>query len=92
MHRVRRDLPRAEFRRDLPRAESCHQQALNRAREIKSSWDEAHALAGLGRWALAAGYTAEAEDKLRHALEIFQRIGTAETAEVSAELRDPTDP
>jgi Tfp pilus assembly protein PilF len=40
----------------------------------------------LGRCALAAGHAAQAEVLLRQALEIFQRIGAAETAEVSAEL------
>jgi Tfp pilus assembly protein PilF len=47
---------------------------------------EAHALAGLGRCALLAGHTGEAEERLRQALAIFQRIGSAETADVSAEL------
>jgi len=60
--------------------------ALGLARAIGSPWDEAHALAGLGRCALAVGRTAEAEDKLRQALEIFQRIGAAESAGVAAEL------
>jgi hypothetical protein len=32
------------------------------------------------------GRTPEAEDRLRHALAIFQRIGAAEAAGVSAEL------
>jgi tetratricopeptide (TPR) repeat protein/transcriptional regulator with XRE-family HTH domain len=76
---------------DLRRAGSCHQQALDLAGQIGSSWDEAHALAGLGRCALATGHTAEAEDRLRHALEIFQRIGAAEAADVSAELECLTD-
>jgi tetratricopeptide (TPR) repeat protein len=67
-------------------AEECHQQALELARQIGSSWDEAHALAGLGRCALAADRTAGAEDNLRKALEIFQRIGAGEAADVSAEL------
>jgi hypothetical protein len=44
------------------------------------------ALAGLGRCAPAAGRTPEAEDRPRQALAIFQRIGAAETAGVSAEL------
>ena len=57
-----------------------------RAREIDSSWDEAHALAGLGRCALAAGHAAEANDRLRQALEIFERIGAAEADGLSAEL------
>ncbi len=68
---------------DLRRAVSCHQQALDLARQLGIALEEANALAGLGR---AAGPTAEAEDKLREALAIFQRIGAAEAAGVSAEL------
>jgi class 3 adenylate cyclase len=49
------------------------------------------ALAGLGRCALAGGHAAETEDRLRRALEIFQRIGAAEAAEVSAELQALAD-
>ncbi|MGC1281565.1 MAG: tetratricopeptide repeat protein, partial [Streptosporangiaceae bacterium] len=64
-----------------------HQQALDLARQVGSSWDQAHALAGLGQCALAADRAAEAEDMLRQALEIFQQIGAAEAAEVSAELQ-----
>jgi hypothetical protein len=56
------------------------------AREIGSSGNEAQALAGLGRCALAAGHSAGAEDKLWQAREIFHRIGTAEAAGVAAEL------
>ena len=56
------------------------------ARAIGSPWTEAHALAGQGRCALAAGHTDEAADMLRKALEIFQRIGAVEAAGVSAEL------
>jgi hypothetical protein len=48
--------------------------------------DEAQGLAGLGRCALAAGRTAEAEAGLQEALAIFQRIGAAEAGDVSAEL------
>jgi hypothetical protein len=48
--------------------------------------EEAHALAGLGRCARRADHTAEAEEKLRQALAIFQLIGSAEDADVSAEL------
>ena len=61
------------------------QQALGLAREIGSSWDDAYAQAGLGLCALAADRTAEAEDRLRQALKIFQRIGAAEPADVAAE-------
>jgi tetratricopeptide (TPR) repeat protein/transcriptional regulator with XRE-family HTH domain len=69
---------------DLSRARSCHQQALDLARELGIPLEEAHALAGLGRCAQADGRTAEAEARLRQALAIFQRIGAAETADVSA--------
>ncbi len=34
---------------DLSAAGSCHRKALDLAREIGMSWDEAHALVGLGR-------------------------------------------
>jgi tetratricopeptide (TPR) repeat protein/transcriptional regulator with XRE-family HTH domain len=71
---------------DLNRAEAYHRQGLALAREIESAWDEAHALAGLGRCALAAGRTADAATGLRQAREIFQRIGAAEAASMTAEL------
>ena len=56
------------------------------ARQIGSPLEEAHALAGLGRCADADGRIAEAEDRLRQALAIFQRIGAADAAGVAAEL------
>jgi tetratricopeptide (TPR) repeat protein len=74
------------IRGDLDQAETGHRQALDVAREIDSSWGEACALAGLGRCALAAGRTAEAQEGLRQAREIFQKIGAAEAASVAAEL------
>jgi hypothetical protein len=40
----------------------------------------------LARCARAEGRTAEAEAGLRQALALFQRIGAAEAADVSAEL------
>ncbi len=49
-------------------------------------WDEAHALAGLGRCALAAAHASQAEGLLRQSLMIFQQIGTAEAPGVLAEL------
>jgi hypothetical protein len=55
------------------------------SREIASAWDEAHALAVLGRCALVGGDAAAAEAVPRQALEIFQRISAAEAAELSAE-------
>jgi tetratricopeptide (TPR) repeat protein len=74
------------IRGDLGRACSSHQQALHLARQLGIVLEEAHALAGLGRCARAADRTPEAEDRLRHALAILQRIGAAEAADVSAEL------
>jgi tetratricopeptide (TPR) repeat protein len=73
-------------RGDLNQASACHLRALDLAREIGSSPDEAHALAGLGRCARAAGRTAEAMTSLRQAQEIFLRIGAAEAAVVTAEI------
>jgi hypothetical protein len=54
--------------------------------------DEAHALAGLGRCALAVGRAADAETSLRQAREIFQQIGAAEALGVLAELDALTGP
>jgi DNA-binding SARP family transcriptional activator/tetratricopeptide (TPR) repeat protein len=71
---------------NLNRAEACHRQALTLAHEIGSSYDQAHALAGLGRCALAAGRPADAEPSLRQARRIFQRIATAESTTMAAEL------
>ena len=59
---------------------------LDLARQVGSSWDEAHAVAGLGRCAPAAGHAAEADDRLRQAVQIFQRIGAAGAAGISREL------
>jgi tetratricopeptide (TPR) repeat protein len=74
------------IRGDLGQACSSHQQALDLARQFGIALEEAHALAGLGRCAQAGGRTAGAEDGLRQALAILQRIGAAEAADVSAEL------
>jgi len=71
---------------DLAQAQRCHQRALDLARAIASSRNQAHALAGLGRCALAAGHATQAEALLRQALEIFQRIGAAEAHDVAREL------
>lgn len=47
-------------RSDLKQAAICYQQALDLARQIGCPRDEARALAGLGRCALADGQTADA--------------------------------
>jgi tetratricopeptide (TPR) repeat protein/transcriptional regulator with XRE-family HTH domain len=68
-------------------AQGCHRQSLDLSHEIDSPWDEAHALAGLGRCAQAAGDGVRAESLLQQALEIFQRIGAAEAADLLAEIQ-----
>jgi hypothetical protein len=54
--------------------------------EIGGAWDEARALAGLGRGDLAAGRINKAERNLRQALEIFLRIGAAGATVLTAGL------
>jgi Flp pilus assembly protein TadD len=71
---------------DLTSAVGCHQRALTLARTLASSPEEAHALAGLGRCAMAAGSTTRAEVLLRQALQIFQRIGAADVPDLLSEL------
>jgi tetratricopeptide (TPR) repeat protein/transcriptional regulator with XRE-family HTH domain len=82
-------------RGDLDRARACFRRALDKARDVASLLDEARALAGLGHCAMDAGDAADAEQAgraghatalLRQALEIFQRIGTAEAQDLLAEL------
>jgi tetratricopeptide (TPR) repeat protein/transcriptional regulator with XRE-family HTH domain len=75
-----------QIRGALSQARECHRQALGMARELNSSRDEANALAGLARCALAADLAAEAETALEEALGIFERIGATEAADVAAEL------
>ena len=77
---------------DLARAERHHRQALALARAIAGPWYEAHALAGLGRCALAARHATQAAALLHQALEIFTRIGAAEAPELRAELAALTGP
>jgi tetratricopeptide (TPR) repeat protein/transcriptional regulator with XRE-family HTH domain len=72
-------------------AERSHQRALSMARGIDSSWDEAHALLGLGHCAVTSGRAAEGETHLRQALAIFEQLGSAESADVAAELDELTE-
>jgi hypothetical protein len=55
-------------------------------------WDEAHALAGLGRCAVTNGHAAQAEILLQQALEIFQRIGAGEARDLLTEVNALTGP
>ncbi|NLT53392.1 MAG: tetratricopeptide repeat protein [Actinomycetales bacterium] len=71
---------------DLSRARAHHHRALLLAREAGRPWDEATALAGLGRCALASGDTQDAATRLGQALDLFRRIGAADAAGVEAEL------
>ena len=71
----------------LSQAAAHYQQALDLARAINSSWDEAHALAGLGRCAQAAHRTADAQALLQQAQQIFEQIGAAEAVGKAAELK-----
>ena len=71
---------------ELTEAEGCYLQALELARDMFSPWDEARALAGLGRCAMGNGDPAQAGFLLRRALEIFDRIGAAEAQELLAEV------
>ena len=71
---------------EFARSENCQLWALTLARAIASPWDQACALAGLGRSAMAAGHTSDAKSCLRQAKEIFQRLGAAEAPGVGAEL------
>jgi tetratricopeptide (TPR) repeat protein/DNA-binding XRE family transcriptional regulator len=73
-------------RGDPGQAERYYRQALGMAREMDVAWDEAHALAGLGRCALAASRAAEARADLQRAQEIFKRIGTVEASEIAVEI------
>jgi tetratricopeptide (TPR) repeat protein len=71
---------------ELDRAITCHQQALDLALAIDSPWDEACALAGLGRCDLAAGRIADARAHLEQAQRIFERTGAAEAIGIKDEL------
>ena len=57
----------------LARAEAEHQTALAIALQIGSSWDQAFALAGLGRCAIAAGRADEGKRGLKRARDLFER-------------------
>jgi len=74
------------LRNETDLAAAYHREALDMARDIESSWDEAHALAGLGRCALSTGDTAGARNLLLQSQRIFEHIGAAEAAGLAAEI------
>lgn len=73
-------------RGDTTRALYHYQQALELARQIPSPWDQAHALAGLGRCAKADGDLSRATGLLRQAHQIFADSGAAEAADIAADI------
>jgi tetratricopeptide (TPR) repeat protein len=73
---------------DLEQALAHHQRALDIARAVGSPLEQARALDGAGRCALARGDTASAVTQLRQALEIYQRIGAAEATQLATDLAD----
>lgn len=73
-------------RGEVTAARDCHNQSLALSRQISSAWDEAHALAGLGRCAHATGRNRDAANLLRQAHSIFARIYAHEAHDVAAEI------
>ena len=76
---------------DLVGARERHLRALDLARELGTPLEEARALAGAGRCAIALRITAGPAE-LSNALEIFQRIGAAEMVDLTAEIDDLPPP
>lgn len=75
---------------DLELATGYYREAVDMARETADSRGEAHALAGLGRCAVAAGDLSGARDLLGQSRQIFEQIGAADAVDVAAELGDQT--
>ena len=74
---------------EFAEAEAFHHQSLDLARAIGTAWEEARALAGLGRCAAAVGHTKQARALLQEAYVIFQRIGTADAPAALNALSSP---
>jgi len=62
---------------DVAQSRRCHEKALVIAREIAALLEEAHALEGIANCAMAEGRVPDGAVSLRHALQIYQRIGSA---------------
>jgi tetratricopeptide (TPR) repeat protein len=71
---------------DPLRALACFQRGLELARTTGSRLQKARALEGLGKCAAQASNASTADSALRQALEIYQRLGAADAARLSAEL------
>jgi len=72
-------------------ARGYHAQALAIARDIETPAAEARAYEGIGRSHLQDGNRADAIQNLRHAQEIYQRIGHADALRMQAALRSAAE-
>jgi tetratricopeptide (TPR) repeat protein len=73
---------------DLDPAVADHRRALDLARAVHAPLEEARALEGVGRCALARGDTVAARAELQQALTMYQRIGAVEAARLAVDLVD----
>jgi tetratricopeptide (TPR) repeat protein len=69
-----------------PQALDRFRAALELAREVHNPLEEARALEGWARWSIRKSETGQGIRQLRAALEIYQRIGAPEAAQVRAAL------
>jgi tetratricopeptide (TPR) repeat protein len=69
-----------------PQALDRFRLALELAREIHNPLEEARALEGLARWSLRQNENSQGSRQLQAALEIYQRIGAPDAAQVRAAL------
>jgi Tfp pilus assembly protein PilF len=69
-------------------ARAGHERALDLARTVGDTRNEARALEGAGWCALEVGAFTTGIDRLRQALAIYQDIGAAEAANLAARLTD----
>ena len=76
-------------RGDPQQARTHYQRALQLARTLGSQLEEARALEGIGKCAAATPATNPADNTLRQALEIYQRIGAADATRLAAEINNP---
>jgi tetratricopeptide (TPR) repeat protein len=77
---------------DAPVALSHHRLALRLAREVHSLLEEAHALDGAAQCALYEHDADSAAVHLSQAVQIYERIGTAEATRAAAQLAELSPP
>ena len=71
---------------DVVAAERAHREALGLSRDSGSVFEQARALAGLGRADALVGLPARAEQQWRQALDLFTQLGAAEAEAVREDL------